>query len=566
MMTQQHAFVEALIANGVELVTGSPGSEWVAVLDALAAARADNPKAPRYVNCRHETLAVAMAYGYARFTGKVPAVLLHSAVGPLHSAMAIRAAYHGKAPLLLLCGDAVTSDVEGVDASGGGWIWLSRLADHQSSATVAADYVKWNTQATTVPALVDAVSRGCAIARELPQGPTFAGVPCSLLLGEMPVTTAVPTPYHVPPAGAPDLSEIAKLLAGASQPVIITEYAGRTVASVDALIEIAESLGAAVYDGVDPLYVNFPFGHPQYLGLRPDAKLSTADAILCAGVTTPWFPPSAHVTPETRVIMLDDDIDKTRLPYWNYPIQTRVPGDIERNLTALSAAVKQAVSADPQVEARAARRQALAAAHREIVDGWQKEAAAASGDAKLTPVNFITELRDLLPPETLIVDESITHSNLVRRVLGRPGNYVKVGSGGLGIGIGYAIGAKLAQPERPVVFIVGDGTFTYNPVLAGLGACREYDLPMLNIVLDNGGYAAIRGAYQRYRPNGWAVKHGEYPGADFTPQPDYAALAAGFDADGYRVSQPTETAIAVKAALAQLAAGRSSIIDVKLAP
>ena len=565
-MTQPHALIEALIASGVDLVTGSPGSEWVGVLDALAAARAENPKAPRYVNCRHETLAVGIAYGYARFTGQVPAVLLHSAVGPLHSAMAIRAAYHGKAPLLLLCGDAVTSDVEGVDGTVGGWIWLSRLADRQSSATVAGDYVKWNTQATTVAALVDAVSRGCSIARELPQGPAFVGVPCSLLLGEMPVTAAAPTPYSVPPTDVPDLSEVAATLAGARQPVIINEYAGRTKASVDALVEITESLGAAVYDGVDPLEVNFPWDHPHYQGLRPDAKLATADVILCAGVTTPWFPPGAHVSAETRVIMIDDDVNKTRLPYWNYRIQSRLPGNIERNLTALAAAVKQAVSADPQTDARAARRQALAAAHRELAGGWQQEAAAALAGSTLTTANFLETLREMLPPETLIVDEAITHSGPVRRILGRPGNYVKVGSGGLGIGIGYAIGAKLAQPARPVVFIVGDGTFTYNPVLAGLGACREYDLPMLNIVLDNGGYAAIRGAYRRYRPDGWAVSHGEFPGADFTPQPDYAALAAGFDASGYRVSQPAETKAAVSAALAQLAAGRSAIIDVKLAP
>jgi len=565
-MTQQHALVEALIANGIELVTGSPGSEWVAVLDALAAARAENPKAPRYINCRHESLAVALASGYARVTGKVPVVLLHSAVGPLHAAMAIRAAFQGKAPLLLLCGDAVTGDVEGTDG-GGGWIWLSRLADNQSSASFVSDYVKWNTLATSVPALVDAVSRGCAIARELPQGPAFAGVPCSLLLGEMPATTAAPAPYAVPQAPAPDLSEIAGALAGARQPMIVTEYAGRTEAGVNALVEIAESLGAAVYDGVDALYVNFPWQHPQYLGGRPDAALAAADVILCAGVTTPWFPPGVHVPPETRVIMLDDDINKTRLPYWNYRVQTRVPGNIERNLTALAAALKVTLgAADPQFEARAARREALAAAHCELAGGWQKEAAAAENDPKLTTVDFMRRLRELLPPETLIVDEAITHSGLARRILGRPGHYVKVGSGGLGVGIGYAIGAKLAQPERPVVFIVGDGTFTYNPVLAGLGACREYDLPLLTVVLDNGGYAAIRGAYRRYRPEGWAVSHEEYPGADFTPQPDYAALAAGFDAAGHRVSLPAETTPAVTAALAQLAAGRSSIIDVKLAP
>jgi acetolactate synthase-1/2/3 large subunit len=390
-------------------------------------------------------------------------------------------------------------------------------------------------------------------------------VPCSLLLGEMPVTTPPTAPYAVPPTEAPDMSEIAAALAGARYPIIISEYVGRSVTGVNALVEIAETLGAAVYDGVDPLYVNFPWDHPLYQGIRPEAVLAASDVILCAGVTTPWFPPADHVPPKTRVIMIDDDIDKTRLPYWNYRIQTRVPGDIDRNLAALAAALRQTVgAADPRREARVARRLTLAAAHREMAGGWQKEAATALAESKLSTADFLERLRILLPPETLIVDEAITHSGLIRRILGRSDNYIKVGSGGLGVGLGYAIGVKLTLPQRPVVFLVGDGTFTYNPVLAGLAACREYDLPLLIVVLDNGGYAAIRGAYRRYRPDGWAVGHGEFPGADFKPEPDYAALAAGFDAVGYRVSLPGETAAAVTAALAQMAAGRSSIIDVKL--
>ena len=132
-MTHRHALLDTLQANGVALITGSPGTEWVVVLDALAEARANGEPVPRYVNCRHETVAVAIAHGYGRYTGKVAAVLLHSAVGPLHAAMAIRAAYHAKSPLLLLGGDALTSDHDAIGNSG--WIWVSRLADTQSSSS-----------------------------------------------------------------------------------------------------------------------------------------------------------------------------------------------------------------------------------------------------------------------------------------------------------------------------------------------------------------------------------------------------------------------------------------------
>ena len=98
-------------------------------------------------------------------------------------------------------------------------------------------------------------------------------------------------------------------------------------------------------------------------------------------------------------------------------------------------------------------------------------------------------------------------------------------------------------------------------MLATLGACQEYGLPLLTVVLNNGGYGAIRGGLRRYRPDGWAVKHDDYLGADFTPLPEYAALAAAYGAQGYRVARPEEMDKTLPQAFAKLAAGQSVIID-----
>jgi acetolactate synthase-1/2/3 large subunit len=264
--------------------------------------------------------------------------------------------------------------------------------------------------------------------------------------------------------------------------------------------------------------------------------------------------------------MIDDDIDKPRLPYWNYRVDTRIPGDIETNLIALASAIRQTLAtADDHQEEREARRRALSIAHQNYVKEYEKESATARTNSSITAIGFCEILYKLLPRETLIVDETVCHSGLVQHCLGHPGHYVKVGSGGLGIGTGFAIGAKLAQPNRPVVFLVGDGTYTYNPALAALGACQEYNLPLLTVIMDNGGYGAIRGAYQRYRPTGWAVKHEIYPGSDFIPRPNYAAIATGFGGLGIQVNYANEAVKSIRRALAQLAKGKSVIIHVRLA-
>ena len=117
-----------------------------------------------------------------------------------------------------------------------------------------------------------------------------------------------------------------------------------------------------------------------------------------------------------------------------------------------------------------------------------------------------------------------------------------------------------------MIFLVGDGSFNYNPVLAGLGLCQEYHLPILTIILNNGSYAAMKSAHQKYYPQGWAVSHNTYFGVDIAPQPDYTKVAEAFDAYGERVEEPDAIESALDRALEQMAIGRAALLDVILEP
>src|SRR3989442_3883759 len=107
-MTQVHggkALVKIFERAGVDYIFSSPGTEWPPVWEALAEAQERGVNRPRYINCRHEALAVAMASGYTKVTGKPQGVLLHATAGPLKSAMYLRAAFQDRGPMVVCCGE-----------------------------------------------------------------------------------------------------------------------------------------------------------------------------------------------------------------------------------------------------------------------------------------------------------------------------------------------------------------------------------------------------------------------------------------------------------------------------
>ena len=120
--------VDLLKTSGVEYIFCSPGTEWTPVWEALLKQQGQGETTPKYINCRHEILAISMAMGYAEITGKLPAVLLHSGVGALSGSLAIRNAYVGRVPMLIFSGE--TCEHCGDDeVRAQGWHWLGLLSD-----------------------------------------------------------------------------------------------------------------------------------------------------------------------------------------------------------------------------------------------------------------------------------------------------------------------------------------------------------------------------------------------------------------------------------------------------
>jgi len=559
------ALLSGLRAMGVECIFASPGSDWAPVWEALAAPHAA-ADFPHYLSTRHEETAVAMAIGYAKATGKLPAVFLHTTVGVLHATMIVRAALHERIPMVVLAGESIGfSEPPGPKV---GRQWLRLLTDTGGPARLMEPCVKWSLALNRSALLPHTVQRACQLAMAAPRGPVFVSVPTEYLMETMiagaPAVAALPRPAEVAPAV---IDEIAQALCDATHPVLITEEAGKDRAAVSSLVALAESLGAPVLEAWQPYYVNFPRTHPLYGGIvveeMPDA-LAQADVVFLVESVAPWHPASAAPRAGTRVLVLGEDPLHSRLPFWGFRADLVAAGEVAPSLERLVDRVRRIVPP----RSRAARIAQWGERHgRERA--VRRDAARAAGRGPMLENRWIGhELSEVLPDDAVVVNETITHRLDLVRLQERAGagGYYEASYGGLGAGLGMALGIKYAQPDRPVVCTIGDGAFHYNPVVGTFGAAQEHRLPMLVVLFDNAGYLSQKGDVATYFPDGAAVRTGRFAGTSIAPRPDYVLLARAFGGVGEKVERPGEVRPALQRGLAAVAGGQLALVQMVLEP
>src|SRR5215467_5628108 len=164
--------LELLRTNNIDCVFASPIAVMAPLWEALAARRerGDN-EVPRYIQCRHETIAVAAASGYYKATGRAQAVFLPTGLGVLHGAMALRTALQERTPMTVLSPDTLTyGEIPSLDP---GPEWPSLLVDLVGPARDGELCVKWAKEAKTPGDLVNELRRALYFAEAIPKGPTL---------------------------------------------------------------------------------------------------------------------------------------------------------------------------------------------------------------------------------------------------------------------------------------------------------------------------------------------------------------------------------------------------------
>jgi len=556
------ALIRAAADLGAEYIFCSAGSEWAPVWEALARRHEAGIPGPQYLDLAHETSAVGMATGYAAVTGRPQVVLLHAAAGLLQGANAIHGALLTGVPVVICSGESTGyGDAAGRDP---GSQWYRNLSVVGGPQAMAAPFTKWACAAADIGVLYGMVKRAGELAAQVPAGPVYVNTPAEALLAPWqpaPADGPAPPAARTAPAGT-DVDAAARLLAFAERPVLVTETAGRDAGAFGALVDLAESLAIPVVEPQSAVCASFPRTHPLHAGDELSPLAADADLVVLAGCRAPWYPPSAK--PGTaQVLVIDETPHRPQMAYQVLAADRYVGGDLALALQAITAQLR---ALDVDASAVRARRDRAEAAHA-AADAARRDAeqaALAATEGRVDPVAAVAALREVIGADAVVIDETITHSRLIARHLmaDTPGRYRYV-QGGLGQGLGVALGAKLALgPERLVAFTVGDGSWLYNPVLPGLMASAQHGLPVLVVIFSNGKYLSMRHNHRRAYPQGAAARTGYQLGVDLSAQPEAAAVAAAAGTPGFTIATTRELMPSLEKAVATVRGGQSALVNV----
>jgi len=548
------AFLELLAAGGVRHIFGNPGTTELPLNDALAG----DPRF-QYILGLQEVPLVAMADGFAMASRSLAVVNLHICCGLGNGMGMLYNAFREGTPLLVTAGqqDRRLKFEEPI-------LW-GRMVD------VVRPWTKWAVEVERVEDLPAATRRAIQMAVTPPTGPVFMSLP-------MDVQSAVAEGLDLTPAGLPDrrvrppldgLQRAAEVLLSAKNAAILVGSRVQEADAVEELARLAERLGVPVISesGTTHGRLGFPCDHPLYAqGLplwSPEVRqrLKDYDVLFVAGMDLlrqyVYYEPARAIPEHIRLVHLDED------PYQlgkNYPLEVGLIGDTKTGLAELEAILAQRMT-DQQKKAAAQRIEDYARNHAAACKAAWQECEATGQERPLSPLAFMAAIARVLPPDVAVVEEAVTTTNTLLERLGALKNtsgYFGHRGWALGWGLGVAIGAKLAWPERPVMAILGEGAAMYG--IQGLWSAAHHRIPVTFVIANNAQYQILKvGAAGLQLPHALA---GKFVGMDIVePEIDMVALANSLGVDAIRITEPDELSDAVKQSLA---GDKPRLIDVPI--
>ncbi|HZS02551.1 MAG TPA: thiamine pyrophosphate-binding protein [Chloroflexota bacterium] len=563
--------VDLLHLYDIPYVSLNPGSSFRGLHDSLVN-YGDNK--PEMITCQHEEIAVGIAHGYAKATGKPMAAILHNVVGLLHGAMAIYYAYLDRVPVLIL-GAGGPMDV-GRRRPRIDWIHTALV-----QGNAVRDYVKWDNQPIGAAAVPDTFARGYRVMMTQPQGPVYlcydAGFQEDPLEEEVEMPTKARPFTHTLIQGDPAaLRQAAELLVEAEHPVIIADYLGRNPDAFHALVSLAERLAIPVIDSNARL--NFPNRHPLNLSYVPGV-LEEADLVLSLDVRDLYGPLTRldKVTRRTEYItppnckFVEIGLGDIEISKWSQDFQKFIQTDISI-LADTALAVPELQRQAEAVLARSNGREArlkeraaqIAARHEAAWKQWREDAKADWDQSPIGLGRLAAEVWEVIKDEDWVLTANTLEEWALKtwdfdKPYRHPGKAL-----GTATQIGISLGVALAHrgTGKLVVDIQPDGDLMFD---AGALWIAAHDrIPLLVVMYNNRAYYndwehQIRMAQQRGTDEARA-----YIGMEIgRPAPDFATLAKamGWYAEG-PIENPNDIRAAVeRAKRVVLDEGRPALVD-----
>jgi len=566
--TTAHYFLEGLTDLGVEYMFSNFGTDHVSLIEALAEWDRDGRAHPRVVVCPHENVAVHMAGGYAALTGRGQVVMVHVDAGTANASMGMHNLFRGRLPVFLMAGKAPFS-LHG-ELTGSRDNYVHFVQDPYDIANLVRSYVKWEYSLASGVVAKEVLRRGYTMMQSDPKGPVFLTLPRETLAetwDEQAIKAYPEARYGAVAGGGADpavAAQIAQRLLAAKNPIAITAYLGRKPEAVALLDALSRECGIRVFES-SPVYLNIPRDSPCFGGYDAKAAMATADVGLLLDVDVPWLPKYVPDNPALGWIHVDVDAVKKDFPMWGFPTDVRVQADCATVLGQVLACVRE--NADAGFRARAARRIAGWAQENAARDARLRAAAAQPGEVgAISPDYLCAALQAQLSEDDIVVNEAIRNTFPVLNQLTRTKaqTYFSLAGGGLGFSGGAALGAKLARPASRVVQVVGDGSFHFSAPTAVYAVAQQYRLPIFTVVLDNGGWQAVKEAVLRVYPKGQAVQADQFQARLGGEHRKFELVAAAFGAHAEAVADPAALGAAIKRGLAAVDGGQAVVLNVRV--
>jgi benzoylformate decarboxylase len=546
-ITGRTAFMKLLAQEGITHLFGNPGTTELAIMEAMS-----QQSAIDYVLGLQESVVVGMADGYARASNKLAACNVHVAPG-LGNAMGalFNAKFYGS-PVLITAGQ---------QEQGHG---LMEPMLYDPLVPIAQPMVKWAVDVTRVQDLPRIVHRAAKVALTPPTGPVFISLPGDILDAEAPLDLGHPTRVdaEVRPSDSA-LERLAGRLLSARNPVLI---AGHELATRDALQEaaqLAEVLGAAVWQQTVPYAAHFLSEHPAFAGQLTRSQtqvrswLQPYDLLVCLGADV------LRMSVHNPIDALPDGMPIVQISEraWelgkNYPTEVAINANVKETLRALNALLRLRMMPD-QKSAAAARLVEIAK------NNWSVKRAKACEEASkleaarpMDPKVLMMRISDAIPQNAVVVEEGLTSTfpllNFLR--LRDHQGFHGLASGGIGFAMGGAVGVSIALPDRPVVAIVGDGSAMYS--IQALWTAAHLRLPITYVIPNNRSYRILKERLVSFR------KTDKFVGMDMDdPAIDFVGLAQSLGVPARRITDPQDVGPALRESID---GGGPRLLDVSVA-
>jgi acetolactate synthase-1/2/3 large subunit len=553
--TAADALAAQLAGYGVEYIFGTCGHTNIALLDALGKSDIE------FVIARHEQTAAHAADGYARATGKPGVVLMHVGPGMMNAVTGVATAALDSVPLIAISGD-IPSYMHGRHPH-----QEVNLHADADQAAIYRPFVKRAWQVQRVEDLPRFTERAFWTATSGRPGAVLLNVPMDLFSRPLPQTVAaypLPQSSTRPDLAPADADRIAATLLDARRPLIYLGGGLGGPAGRDALRDLAEHLDIPVAHSLMGKGA-LPDEHPLVMGMtgfwglaETNAYARDADVVLALATrfaetdASSWNPEHTWRFPPSRLIQID--IDPAEIGR-NYPVEIGVVADAARSAEQILAAAR-------RQRPEGIDRPGL----RERIRTTRSALFAASADRgrsdqfPLRPERILADVRANLPENAVLVTDVGWNKNGVAQCYPLPatGRFITPGGAStMGFGPAAALGVQIADRDRVVVALIGDGGMSAQ--LPALPMAVEQGLPVIFLVMNNRAHGTISDLQSSF--------YGRSYGCDFTDpdgnpySPDFAALGRACGADGYLVAEPGDLAVALKAAVQRR---RPAVIDVPM--